>query len=164
MRDGRTIGTYPIGELDRPQDRRADGRRHPDRRAHHSATPGHKPRLELDGLGRDGQFNDVNVSVRPGEMVGLYGLVGSGVSEIADCIYGIAAPTRGRDPVGRQGDQAASRRGDAQSSASRCCPRTASSRACSRFQSIAFNISAGTWLLSHGSGWTGRANAPSPRT
>ena len=31
----------------------------------------------------------MNVKVRPGEIVGLYGLVGSGVSEIAASIYGI---------------------------------------------------------------------------
>ena len=63
--------------------------------------------LVLDGLSRTGKFHDVNVAVRRGEIVGLYGLVGSGVSEIAACIYGIDRATSGRDPARRQADRAA---------------------------------------------------------
>ena len=55
-----------------------------------------KPRLELVSLSRRGEYHDVNVVVRPGEVVGLYGLVGSGVSEIADSIYGIDHADAGR--------------------------------------------------------------------
>jgi energy-coupling factor transporter ATP-binding protein EcfA2 len=50
----------------------------------------------LDGLGRPGRFDDVNVAVRCGEIVGFDGLVGSGLSEIAAYIYGVDHATGGK--------------------------------------------------------------------
>jgi rhamnose transport system ATP-binding protein len=40
-------------------------------------------------LGRHGEYHDLDVKARPGEIVGLYGLVGFGVPEIAASICGI---------------------------------------------------------------------------
>src|SRR3954471_14461684 len=40
-----------------------------------------KPLLEVNGLTRAGEFVDVSLTVRPGEIVGIAGLVGSGRSE-----------------------------------------------------------------------------------
>jgi ABC-type sugar transport system ATPase subunit len=51
--------------------------------------------LEVDGLCRDGVFEDVSFSVRAGEVVGMFGLVGSGRTEIAECLFGAARPTGG---------------------------------------------------------------------
>ena len=53
------------------------------------------PVLEVDGLGRRGEFADVSFSVRPGEVVGLAGLVGSGRSEILETVYGARKATSG---------------------------------------------------------------------
>lgn len=47
------------------------------------------PVLEVKGL-TAGQFQDVSLTVRPGEIVGLAGLVGAGRSEVAQAIYGAA--------------------------------------------------------------------------
>jgi ribose transport system ATP-binding protein len=46
------------------------------------------PLLEVRNLGRTGEFSDVSLSVRPGEVVGLAGLVGSGRSEVLETIFG----------------------------------------------------------------------------
>ena len=48
-----------------------------------------KPILEVKGLCRHGSFQDINLHVRAGEVVGLAGLVGAGRSEIARAIFGL---------------------------------------------------------------------------
>jgi ribose transport system ATP-binding protein len=53
------------------------------------------PVLEVEGLGLGGHFDDVSFTVRPGEIVGLAGLVGSGRSEILETVYGARRPTAG---------------------------------------------------------------------
>ncbi|MGW4045128.1 sugar ABC transporter ATP-binding protein [Streptomyces sp. NPDC004721] len=54
------------------------------------------PVLTVEGLARDGEFAPLDLEVRPGEIVGLAGLVGSGRSEILETIYGARKPSTGR--------------------------------------------------------------------
>jgi ribose transport system ATP-binding protein len=54
------------------------------------------PLLEVTGLTRYGEFSDVSLSVRPGEIVGIAGLVGSGRSELLETIYGARRPDAGQ--------------------------------------------------------------------
>lgn len=55
--------------------------------------------LEVRGLERKGLFGPVSFSVREGEIVGLGGLVGSGRSEIVECVFGLQRPTQGHVSV-----------------------------------------------------------------
>ena len=52
--------------------------------------------LEVAGLTRPGVFRDVSFSLRTGEILGLFGLVGAGRSEVARAIFGIDRADRAR--------------------------------------------------------------------
>ncbi|MER7665643.1 MULTISPECIES: sugar ABC transporter ATP-binding protein [unclassified Streptomyces] len=60
------------------------------------AADSRPPVLRVEGLARKGEFAPVDLELRPGEIVGLAGLVGSGRSEILETIYGARRPTAGR--------------------------------------------------------------------
>ncbi len=52
--------------------------------------------LVTHGLTRRGAFSDVSLSVRSGEILGLFGFMGAGQSELARCLFG-AQPVEGGD-------------------------------------------------------------------
>ncbi len=53
------------------------------------------PLLSAEGLTSEGLYEDVSLSVRPGEVLGIYGLVGSGRSEVAMTLFGQVKPDAG---------------------------------------------------------------------
>jgi rhamnose transport system ATP-binding protein len=69
-----------------------------------------KPVLAVESLGRRPCFTNVTLSVRPGEIVGLFGLVGSGRSELLETIFGLYKPDAGTVRVNGQLVRAASPR------------------------------------------------------
>ncbi|HET8716999.1 MAG TPA: sugar ABC transporter ATP-binding protein [Nocardioidaceae bacterium] len=99
LKDGRTVGTglpvqeTPTSELIRLMTGRSIEYVFPPR----PETPRDRgtPLLEVRGLSGQGRFRDVDLTVHPGEIVGLAGLVGSGRSEILETVYGARRASAG---------------------------------------------------------------------
>lgn len=90
---GRRLST-PTARL-RGQQGEADAlRRLAGGQAHHvdRAAP---PRLEVRGLSSPGKLENVSLSVKAGEVLGVGGLVGSGRSELLDAIFALDTRARG---------------------------------------------------------------------
>ncbi len=87
LRDGKYVGTRSIGELDRAElIRMMVGRE----MATITARESNPAEIALTVKGLSGPaFQDVNLTVRAGEIVALAGLVGAGRSELARAIAGI---------------------------------------------------------------------------
>src|SRR5215216_2397531 len=95
LRDGHHITTAPASELDAEElVRLMVGRPLNELFTRSPHSPG-EVALEVRGLGRAGEFEDVDLVVRRGEIVGLAGLVGAGRSEVAQSIFGIHPPEAG---------------------------------------------------------------------
>ncbi|MDQ3941566.1 MAG: sugar ABC transporter ATP-binding protein [Actinomycetota bacterium] len=95
LRDGHHITTAPADELDTEElVRLMVGRPLNELFTRSPHSPG-EAALEVRGLSRAGEFEDVDLVVRRGEIVGLSGLVGAGRSEVAQCIFGIRPPDSG---------------------------------------------------------------------
>ncbi len=59
-------------------------------------TPGNSPLLEAEGLTRTPHFADISFTLYEGEVLGMYGLAGSGRTEILETIYGLRQGSSGR--------------------------------------------------------------------
>ena len=96
LRDGYLVGAYPLAEVSRDElVKRMVGRELLTEERPETPTTAGEVLLDVRGLTRPGQFQDISFSVRAGEIVGLAGLVGAGRSEVAGAIFGIEAPASG---------------------------------------------------------------------
>ena len=91
--------------------------------------PDAPPLLSVDQLSRRGEFEDVTFDVRPGEIVGLAGLVGAGRSEIIETIFGARRATADRSQVAGRPHCATDRCGQRSRRVSGCARKNASRRA-----------------------------------
>jgi len=100
LRDGAFVGTF-----DRPTTtpetivRAMVGREPPARVERPAVDASGVPALSVRGLSREPQFRRVTLDVWPGEIVGVFGLVGSGRTEVLETLFGLAQPTSGRVSV-----------------------------------------------------------------
>ncbi len=96
LRDGKLVGVYPTEGMTQARlghlmtgtelEQAVTAR---DR----SAAP---PVLEVQGLSRAGEFHDVSLTIREGEVLGLTGLIGAGRTELAHALIGMRRPESGR--------------------------------------------------------------------
>jgi ribose transport system ATP-binding protein len=91
LRDGRRIITADIGNLDPAAiiehivGRRVSGMEYESRPVKRSGVP----LLEARGLRSGAKVHNVSFQLHPGEVLGLAGLMGSGRTELARCLFGV---------------------------------------------------------------------------
>jgi simple sugar transport system ATP-binding protein len=95
MRDGKKVGTYAARDVDQKR----IGELMTGKRLDHSVvardTAQHPLLLEVKGLTRRGEYEDVSFTLREGEVLGLTGLLGAGRTELALTLFGMTQPDSG---------------------------------------------------------------------
>jgi ABC-type sugar transport system ATPase subunit len=95
LRDGRKVASRPTAQWTEPELVRAMvGRDLSSLFPHEPITRG-EVQLEVRKLSRDGAFGPISFTVHRGEIVGLYGIMGAGRSELAEALCGLAPPDGG---------------------------------------------------------------------
>jgi simple sugar transport system ATP-binding protein len=95
MRDGRKVGTWPIRELDIRRIGELMTGLVIDTTVTAADRTAEQPVLEVSGLTRRGEYDDVSFQIRKGEIVGLTGLLGAGRTELALSLFGMTEPDSG---------------------------------------------------------------------
>ncbi|MDR0362536.1 MAG: sugar ABC transporter ATP-binding protein [Planctomycetota bacterium] len=99
LRDGGYINTFAVADIDRQtliknmvgRDVAMFAARHRPSRADYS-----RPVLEIEGLASEaGDFSDVDFTLHHGEILGFFGLVGAGRTEVMRAIFGADRASRG---------------------------------------------------------------------
>jgi len=96
LRDGQYRGTVNTAETDEESvtqlmiGRKLDLSRNEERAALGDVA------LAVEGLSCGRLYSDISFEVRRGEVVGFYGLVGAGRTEIAETLFGLRTPSAGR--------------------------------------------------------------------
>jgi simple sugar transport system ATP-binding protein len=96
LRDGAKVGTFPAREID---DRRLSELMTGSAVEHRLVTrpiDDTKPVLEVRGATRAGEFDDVSLTLRRGEVLGLTGLLGAGRTELALALFGMTRLDAGK--------------------------------------------------------------------
>jgi rhamnose transport system ATP-binding protein len=89
FRDGSSVGAGLLGDVDHDELIRLMVGRPVDQLFPKVATEPGDVLLRLERLGRKREFEDISFTLRRGEIVGLYGLVGAGRTELAQVLFGI---------------------------------------------------------------------------
>jgi rhamnose transport system ATP-binding protein len=91
LRDGAFAGTFDCAAVAPERIVSAMVGRDLPSREEHPATAAGRSAIEVHGLTAAPCFHDVSLSVNAGEIVGLFGLVGSGRTELLEAIFGLRA-------------------------------------------------------------------------
>ncbi|MBN7758149.1 sugar ABC transporter ATP-binding protein [Nitratireductor aquimarinus] len=90
FRNGKKVAEGAMSEFDEPAITRAMTGLELDDEPYEPEIPADAaPALEVEGLTVSGSVDDVSLTLRPGEIVGISGLIGSGRTELARALFGM---------------------------------------------------------------------------
>lgn len=96
LRDGRKVGDFPSqGMTQRRLTELMTGATFDDEVHAHDRREAAVV-LQTEGLTRHGEYQDISITIRQGEVVGLTGLLGAGRTELASTLFGLTRPDAGR--------------------------------------------------------------------
>jgi len=96
MRDGARIASQPTGQWDRASLIKAMvGRELSSLFPHRHAPDKSAVLLELKNLSRPGAFQNISFKIHRGEVLGIYGLMGAGRTDLAEAIFGLGPAAAG---------------------------------------------------------------------
>jgi len=97
LRDGKYVATSNVKDLSEGDlvEQMIGRRLSPTATAPACAASAATPTLSVRGLTSPGKLRDVSLDVRPGEILGVGGLVGAGRSELLDAIFGLDGASSG---------------------------------------------------------------------
>lgn len=95
FRDGGYVGSGALSDIDRPELIRLIVGRELGEEFIKTNEPTEEIGFEVSNLSVPGKIEDISFSVRKGEIFGIYGLMGSGRSEIFNCIFGLDKASNG---------------------------------------------------------------------
>ena len=95
LRDGQLVGTFPTKGMTQTRLTELMTGKTFDYAVSRRDLSAHRPVLEIDCLSRANQYEDVSLTIREGEIVGLTGRLGSGRTELALSLFGMTQPDRG---------------------------------------------------------------------
>ncbi len=91
LRDGKKVGVYPTKEITHDKlvyimtGKSLESKPY----IYDQKMKKKDPLLEVRSFNKENQFEDINFSLQPGEILGITGLIGSGRSEIVQSIFGL---------------------------------------------------------------------------
>jgi simple sugar transport system ATP-binding protein len=95
LRDGRNLGTYWVRDIDRRRLGELITGHVFESSVKEPFSSKESPVLEVRGLTCTGQYADISFELRPGEILGLTGRLGSGRTELALSLFGMNPPDAG---------------------------------------------------------------------
>ena len=96
LRDGRTVGTFPVAGMTQARLTELMTGKTFDTQARPRDLAAAPSVLAVEDLSRRPEYEHVSLTVRRGEIVGLTGRLGSGRTELALSLFGMARPHAGR--------------------------------------------------------------------
>ncbi|MGL4235825.1 sugar ABC transporter ATP-binding protein [Tabrizicola sp.] len=95
LRDGRLVGVFPTEGMTQSRLTELMTGASFTQEVMARDTGGRPEVLTVDGLSRPGEYSDVSLAIRAGEVLGLTGLIGAGRTELCHTLFGMTRADRG---------------------------------------------------------------------